>query len=421
MDRRSFLSLFASAPIGFLALQRSTLSKLISGASESSGGISSSMWLYPWDLVDEGYEPVLKRISELGITGISLATAYHTGKFLEPHDPKRKVVFLEDGTVYFNPDRKRYGRIQPRINSMVKEGEGLEKTRRIAGTMGLSTNSWIVCCHNTALGMEYPDVACIDAFGDPIYHNLCPSNPDVRQYLCSLIGDVASHDVERIELEALQFQGYTHGYHHEREGIDLNIVARFLLGLCFCPSCMKRAHDSKLDLAPVRNETRKILESYFAEPSKTAQVYPDLESLSPDVYGPFLEWRKRVVYDLLGEIREAAGKTSVRQLVSIDPLAQKLVSADPVSSAKLLGGVLLLGYVRDGDALKKSLSEIERVIDPKSIIVGLQVGLPESGGKKEFQDKMNAAKSLGISQFNFYNYGFIPYQNLEWIRDVVKS
>jgi hypothetical protein len=379
------------------------------------------MWIYLWDLVDEGYEPVLRKLSEDRLTGISMATAYHAGKFLEPHNPRRKVVFLEDGTVYFKPNPKLYGRIHPRLNSLVKAGHGLETAKKFADKLGLTTRAWVVCCHNTPLGTQYPDIACEDAFGDKLYHNLCPSNDDVRRYIRSLVTDIASHGVDAIELEALQFQGYTHGYHHEREGIELNITARFLLGLCFCPSCFKRARASRLDLTPVRSFTKQTLERWFADPAGTAELYPTIEKLPPDLYEPMLEWRKSVVASFLQELKEGAGSTGLRQLVNLDPLAQKLVSVDPVASAKITGGLLALGYVKDGAALRKPIESLQAAVGSAIITVGLQVGLPESGGRKEFLDRMSTARSLGIMSFNFYNYGFIPSQNLRWINEALSS
>lgn len=420
MDRRSFLSSMALLPLATLAARQHSLSFPFKEFSTSQP-VSGSMWIYLWDLVDEGYEPVLRKLSEDRLTGISMATAYHAGKFLEPHNPRRKVVFLEDGTVYFKPNPKLYGRIHPRLNSLVKAGHGLETAKKFADKLGLTTRAWVVCCHNTPLGTQYPDIACEDAFGDKLYHNLCPSNDDVRRYIRSLVTDIASHGVDAIELEALQFQGYTHGYHHEREGIELNITARFLLGLCFCPSCFKRARVSRLDLTPVRSSTKQTLERWFADPAGTAELYPTIEKLPPDLYEPMLEWRKSVVASFLQELKEGAGSTGLRQLVNLDPLAQKLVSVDPVASAKITGGLLALGYVKDGAALRKPIESLQAAVGSAIITVGLQVGLPESGGRKEFLDRMSTARSLGIMSFNFYNYGFIPSQNLRWINEALSS
>ncbi|MCX6135778.1 MAG: hypothetical protein NTU47_18385 [Ignavibacteriales bacterium] len=378
------------------------------------------MWIYLWDLVDEGYESVLRKLSENGLTGISMATAYHAGKFLEPHNPKRKVVFPEDGTVYFKPNLKKYGRILPRPNSLVNEGHGLERAKKAADAKGLTTRAWVVCCHNTPLGTQYPDIACEDAFGDKLPHNLCPSNENVRRYVRTLVSDIASHGVDAIELEALQFQGYTHGYHHEREGFELTLPVRFLLGLCFCPSCLKRANAAHLDLVPIRTRTKEILEMWFSDPAVAAEKYPSLDKLPSDLYEPMLEWRKSVVRSFLEEIKEGTPSTKLRQLVSVDPLAQKMVSVDPVASAKITGGILALGYVKEGALLRSPIESLSTAIGSENITLGLQVGLPESGGKKEFLDKVSVARNLGVTSFNLYNYGFIPLKNLAWINEALR-
>ena len=420
MNRRSFLSSMALLPLATLAARQHSLSFPFKEFSRSQS-VSGSMWIYLWDLVDEGYEPVLRKLSEGRLTGISMATAYHAGKFLEPHNPKRKVVFLEDGTVYFKPNPRIYGRIRPRLNSLVKAGHGLETAKKFADKLGLTTRAWVVCCHNTPLGTQYPDIACEDAFGDKLYHNLCPSNDDVRRYIHSLVTDIASHGVDAIELEALQFQGYTHGYHHEREGIELNITAKFLLGLCFCPSCTKRARAAHLDLTSVRNFTKRTLEQWFSDPAGTSAIYPTIDKLPSDLYGPMFDWRKSVITSFLEELKDGAGPTRLRQLVSIDPLAQQIVGVDPLASAKIAGGLLALGYVKDGAALREPMESLQATVGAASITLGLQVGLPESGGKKEFLDKMTTARGLGLTSFNFYNYGLIPLENLQWINEALVS
>ena len=206
MNRRTFLERSALAYLAVPLGVRSLHEDFFRSQDASAGHeYSASMWTYLWDIVDEGYENVLGRLKDNKLTSVSLATAYHAGKFLAPHNPKEKVVFLEDGTVYFQPTSSLYHRIQPRVNSLVNRGEGLEKLRSLAEHRGLETRAWVVCCHNTPLGMQYPDIACRDVFGDAIYHNLCPSNPDVRSYLGSLVKDIASKGVTVIELEAMQF------------------------------------------------------------------------------------------------------------------------------------------------------------------------------------------------------------------------
>jgi hypothetical protein len=403
------------APLAALATSRSQLLSALAGLPR----YSASMWTYLWDIVDEGYEEVFRNLSENGLTAISLATAYHAGKFLEPHNPKRKVVFLEDGTVYFNPKQELYGKLHPSVNSLVRAGHGLEKVKKVADKWGMKTRAWVVCCHNTPLGTSHPEIASEDAFGDKLYHNLCPSNPDVRKYLRTMIADIAARDVETIELEALQFQGYAHGYHHEREGIELTQAARMLLGFCFCPSCLTRAKSAGVDLIPLRVFTKQKLEGFFGDPSKGAADLSNMDALPSELIEPFLEWRKSVVRSLLEDLMTVAGRTKLRHLVSVDPLARKMVSVDAAASAKTAGGLLALGYVKDGLSLREPLRALQLLAGEAEITLGLQLGLPESGGKKEFLDKMAVAKEIGIKSFNFYNYGFVPLDNLKWIKEAV--
>jgi hypothetical protein len=377
------------------------------------------MWTYLWDIVDEGYEEVFRNLSENGLTAISLATAYHAGKFLEPHNPKRKVVFLEDGTVYFNPKQELYGKLHPKVNSLVRDGHDLERVRKAADKWSMKTRAWVVCCHNTPMGTDHPEVASEDAFGDKLVHNLCPSNPDVRKYLRSLIADIAARGVETIELEALQFEGYAHGFHHELEGIELTQAARSLLGFCFCPSCLANAKLAGVNLASLRAFTKQKLESYFRDPSKESADLSKVDLLPSDLIEPFFEWRKTVVQSLLADLMTVAGNTKLRQLVYVDPLVMKLAGIDASASARTAGGVLALGYVKDGRSLREPLRALQSQVGEAEISLGLQMGLPGSGGKTEFLDKMSVAKEIGIKSFNFYNYGLVPLDNLRWIKEAV--
>ena len=375
------------------------------------------MWIYLWDLVDEGYATVLDRLKANGLTGISLASAYHAGKFLSPHNPKRKVVFLEDGTVYFRPTPKFYKRIAPRVNTLVTGGNDLRTAKTQADKAGMETRSWVVCCHNTPMGRSYPDTVGRTAFGDPLYHNLCPCNEDVRAYVRAMVRDIAGHGVSAIELEALQFQGYSHGEHHEREGIALGSIPKFLLGMCFCKACQKRARAARIDLPAAQKFVRTTLEEYFEHPADVADRYPNLASLPADIFVPLLGWRTSVITSFIEEVSAFAGDALLRPIISFDPEWRTMVGVDVRAIAGITGGIVMPGYVKDAAALSPALSHMQDAIGERSITVGMQVGMPESGGKPEFLDRMMLARERGITSFNFYNYGFIPLERLGWIRE----
>ena len=412
MNRRQFIASVAALPAAAPLLHRLAAADPVR---------TMSMWTYLWDIVDEGYTTPLELMKENGLTHISLASAYHAGRFLLPHNPKKKVYFLEDGTVYFTPTASLYGRIKPNVNSYVKEGHDFARVRKEADRRGLGLNAWVVCCHNTPLGTKYPDIACVNAFGDPLPHNLCPSNDDVRRYLRSVVGDLASQGAARIELEAMQFQGFSHGVHHEREGIALTGAHRYMLGLCFCPACFKRSQ-GRVDLVPIQRFVRKTMEDVFAD-AGIAPSYKTLEELPQDLFGPLQEWRRSVIVSLAEELHESVkGRSTVlRPLATFDATAREMVAMDAGRVAAITGGVLMPGYVKDGPALRDPLGTMQKLVGKEEVIVGFQVGLPESGGKSEFLSRMATAKQMGIRDFNFYNYGFIPQKNLEWIREAGKS
>ncbi len=409
--RRSFLATSASAAI------YSSLSSSIPHLSAHPDVRSASMWTYLWDLVDEGWTSPLQLMKENGLTHISLAAAYHAGRFLLPHNPKQKVYFLEDGTVYFSPTSSLYGRVKPIVNSLVKEGEDLGKLVRLAEKEGMGTNAWVVCCHNTPLGRQYPDIVCVNAFGDSMVHNLCPSNDDVRTYLKGIVKDIARQGAERIELEAMQFMGYPHGNHHERTGIALTEAQTFLLGLCFCPSCFKRSQ-GMVDLVAMQRYARTTLENTFASPEETKSLV-SLTDLPQDLFQPFLEWRRTVVSSLAEELQEAVAgtRTVLRPLVSFSSTSRTSVGMDVARVAGITGGVLMPGYLEDGNALRQPLRDVQDLAGKNDVIVGFQVGLPESGGKQQFLSRLETAISMGVRDFNFYNYGLIHLQNLAWIKE----
>jgi hypothetical protein len=83
-----------------------------------------SMWTYPWDVQDLSADRVAGELRDIGCTTISLATAYHAGRFLQPRSPVRKSYYPEDGTVYFQPRPAFWAnqRIQPVVAEAVRAG-----------------------------------------------------------------------------------------------------------------------------------------------------------------------------------------------------------------------------------------------------------------------------------------------------------
>src|SRR5918993_4000360 len=246
--------------------------------------MESSMLAFATDLRDEGVDTVLDNVGDrAGVDGLTMAVAYHDAGDLFPHNPVRKVRYLEGGAVFFPPDATRYGGLQPLVSELVRSGDPLDELCEAAGERGMRVNAWAVFLHNDRLGFSHPECATQNAFGDRYLTDLCPANPDVRAYARALTSDIVSYGVSNIFAESLHFHGLGHGYHHERYFEELGTVGTFLLGLCFCGHCLEVASLSGVDAELVHRLVRDELELRF----EVGQVRDQPEELTREALQPF--------------------------------------------------------------------------------------------------------------------------------------
>ena len=85
----------------------------------------SALWIYPWDLLDEGIDTVLGRVADAGVDAISVAAAYHHVRALCPHNPKRAVYHGEGGVIYFRPEFGTFtdSRIRPALSVLAHDSD----------------------------------------------------------------------------------------------------------------------------------------------------------------------------------------------------------------------------------------------------------------------------------------------------------
>lgn len=375
------------------------------------------IYAYAWDLAEEGTAEVLARIRGAGLDGIALAASYHAGKFLRPHAPQHKVYFPEDGTVYFQPDPGRYGRLKPRVNSLVAEFDALREVAR--ADPDLRQTAWTVGLHNTPLGQAHPDLVARNAFGDPLYNSLCPAQAEVRAYLVALCCDLcANYPVAEISVETPGWQAFRHGHHHEFELIALTPRVETLLGMCFCEACRAGAKAAGLNPEDLRNRTRRALEVFFAEGTETAE---DPES-DPD-WQAFLDWRADLVASLIAEVR-AALPAAVE--LSVIPTTQSPNSKCWVEGSELAklatraDRLEIPAYQTGVAAIAADVAEVRAQVGPEADLgFILRPSHPNLHSDEEVTGAVAALKDAGASSIAFYNYGHIRLQSLDWIRNAL--
>jgi hypothetical protein len=372
------------------------------------------MYLYPWDLEDEGVETVAGRLRDIGIDSVSIATSYHAGKFVRPHAPRRKVYFPEDGTVYFRADPSRYGRIKPRVNSRVAEFDSLGALARYAPEMAVT--GWTVGLHNTPLGQAHPDLVVRNAYGDPLWNALCPAQPEVQRYLASLCADLAEHPLAEIAIETPGWQAYRHGHHHEFELINLTARAQVLLGMCFCDACIAGARQAGVGAAALAQRTRTELDRFFADGTEPSDPLTD-----PD-WAAFLAWRAATVNSLVAEVRAAMPRRVELAIIPTtqSPNALCWIEGSDLNELAKFARLEIPAYQSGVPAILSDVHDTKAAAGPEArlgyILRPTFPNLPSAGDVRAAVEGIGAAGAASIS---FYNYGHMRLSSLEWVKSAL--
>ena len=383
-----------------------------------------AIYTYPWDLAEVGAPLALKRFASLGLDTVTIAGSYHAGKFLRPHGRTGKVYFPQDGVVYFKPDPKRYGSIQPVPQAMIASGGDV--LRDLADQRQLATNVWLVLLHNTRLGEMHPDATVANAFGDHYVYSLCPSAPDARAYAIGLALDVTeSYPVAGVSLETPGFLPYAHGYHHE---FALNRPNRWLdseLGLCFCEHCAARASRAGIKIETLRRQVASDIEAYLKSdvdfPADMAEAFWLADARTDGELAAFLTLRCEIVATLVREIRDSVrSSATVAVIPSVArPTAGAWYEGSDLKALAGAAGIIEACFYEPGSArIKADLHDVKRRLRGAGALRGIvRPAFPDLGAKAEFLAAMRALGAAGLSEVAFYNWGHIRDANLDWIAE----
>jgi hypothetical protein len=378
--------------------------------------VDSSIFCFATDLADEGVGTVLDNVERQGgLGGVTVAAAYHEGRDVFPHNPVRKVRFLEGGAVFFEPGPALRGtRLQPPVSTAA---HALPEAVATAGRRGLQVRAWTVFLHNGALAEAHPDCAPENAFGDRYVTDLCPAHPDVREYAVALAADLARLGVATICSESLHYHALEHGYAHERYFVPLGPRVRYLLGLCFCEHCLAAADSHGVDGVAVRARAREEIERAFAGEDDHGEPGRD----------EYARVREHVVTSLVADVAQAAGGTPL-EFIDLSgavmgytdgrptgPPAPSIawqLGVDVAAVAGACAGVEAIGYAADPERVRGDLE----AYGDAAVSVILRPTTPDCESPENLRSKVELARERGLRRADFYHYGFMRLDALDWIR-----
>jgi len=375
---------------------------------------------YLWDLLDEGVESVVDRLAgEIGATGVCVPATYHSIDQIRPHEAAHAHRYRHESAAYFQPDRQRYAstRIRAPVAGWLGRRNPLSDVCETSRAGGLVVHLWVVACHGSTLANRYPWAVGKDAFGASLDTGLCPSNSDVRQYVCELVGDLSSnYSPESIVLDAA-FYPPRHAHAHAQSGLEAGCVEMFLSGLCFCESCRQRAIDSGLDVEPVVRSVRVALgrwhDSGRCEPADV-EAYLRRDTLLAE----YVAMRCRMVAEWVQRLRSCCSCRLVYHL----PLCAIAAGVDVALLAERVETCLV---TLDGSNLQSVTDRLGRLSATAggagAVAVRIQAYPPRCPDAPCLVRMLGSAAELGIEQVYLENYGLIPAGRLSWLRQAIRA
>lgn len=387
-----------------------------------------SLYTYAWDIEDQGVGAFLDEVQAMGIRDVTLATAYHAGKFIRPHAKSGpRVIFPEDGVTYFEPDMARYGEIRPLAHSQAS-------TKAVVGELindgRVRVHAWTVLLHNTRIGQAYPHYTVKNACGDSYVYSLCPMQDAVFDYAVHLCSDLASqYAFSSLVLETPGWLPYGHGYHHEFAQVATNPWLDNLLGTCFCDACQQAARRKGIQIDALQDRVKQSIDHYLALPSQAqsdqAQAWMQVELLSDPDWLAYIEMRQQRVTELVAAIR-AAMPAEMR--LAVIPTVQRPTAAcwtegsDLKTLSEVADHLEIPFYEPNANrAIADAWESLRQVSNPNKIRAILRPGLPDLNQGNEIAAAMAGIEALGIRDFAFYNYGLLPQHRLDLLAQVLSQ
>ena len=382
-----------------------------------------ALWVYPWDLLDEGVHSVAEYCAENGIGELNLATNYHAVQSFLPHNPKRKTFFTQASS-YFHPNKEDYGRLSPVPNEQMNGDDWLLQISNEIADTHLTLNSWTIGCHNSRLGMANPDLTLESPFGDSLLFGLCPSQPAVQKYLCSLVSDLSSRSsFKRIELETFDyFYGTGFGWHHDKYHLELGRLGEFLFGLCFCDKCCDNARKAGVDVDTARKSAQEGVTAIIngnlpsdTQPASWLRAHSSLEA--------YIEVRMKTLADLYNDIRSVLDSSIKlgRYVDFFDIEETWMQGVDLDILAEHLDYYTVIAYESNRQAVVERVQTTNQLTPDIPLHAGVLPGYPVIDSAEMVQDIVDGLANTGVEHISFYNYGLLPKQNLNLIGEATKS
>lgn len=368
-------------------------------------------YLYPWDV--DGDPAAADRVASLGLTGVSLAAAYHAVRAVTPFHPGHRIV-TRDAAVYYQADMARWSGAA--LRPVLAEPAG--SFERAAGALraaGLGVTAWVVLTHTSQLAAA--EYAVQNAFGDRYPWALCAGSAAVRDYAAGLAAEVAAlHGVDGIELEACGWYGFGHGSAHDKTG---GVMGRagpagagdWLFSLCFCAGCRAGYGAAGADPDKLAAQVRAAADGGPALPGDAAEVLDRTRAAAAG----------RLLGEVTAAIRAAAPGQPVLLHTDPDPRAAGSNPGYDLAAACGPDGVdgVVLACADQARAVSLVTTATAAVPAGTAVVAVLQAVAGLGGDPATLPAQAAAVRAAGATELRFYHAGLAAASDLDAIRSAL--
>lgn len=379
------------------------------------------MLVYPWDIPDD-LEGFVKEYKKLHCNSIVLNASYHHCHVTDLRI--RHIYRRREAGISYEPDTSLYGRLKP---VMAENRSGLyRELGSICRSEGVSYKCWLVNTHNSTIGDRNPDVCVENAWGDTYTYSLCLNHPDVREYVRALALDAAKAvSPDSFLMEAMTWLPAFHGRHHEFSLPHVTPAIRYLLSLCFCPSCMKAAGEQGIDAYAVKELAAGLLERLL-ERGTTYGVNEQSQLLHlmleyPKLY-EYQRFRMDSVKRLVRLQTEAVRSQGIRYelITSSTPFEANDIYYEGVSYKDMSSLADTLSPLVYGDAESCAAAVRNIRLSAENVDISPIFNLGRSNCHEADMLGRNVIEALksGAGSVYYYNYGMASPEMLRWVTEV---
>lgn len=378
-------------------------------------------WCYPWDLEDEGYETAIGRLAgEIGVDAISLGLVLPDIVQFRPRSTGGPRTVRRPAAAHFKPSAESYVNtpLCPPAASWMKSRNPIEQIAGTAERNGLKLRAWIVACDNVTLVKRHPSAGCVDVFGDAITGRLCPSNPDVRQYIAGLVEDlVSNYSVDAVELQSVDFGEEAIPSEPHETNFDFGTIGRVLKNWCLCAACRQRAEELDIDSRAVESAVRAILERVLRLEPLQYETFEELMG-EVSVLGDYARMRCEAVSSLIRTVRKRAGG---RLLLHV-PHDESVGGTEVQSLSEYCARFVIPPSRGPRDPSPGAVSErFQRAsLGADRLEIGVNGHPPHINQGPDLVKWVREAWQAGYGGIGFANYGVMPEPCLDWVRQAIR-